>query len=429
MAELGFCGLPLSVPLFAELYGYGPFRGRRNLGTRDTLYCRAIALGDSSGRRIVEIVSDVCVTDDVLARTLRAEIAAENCIHPNGIMFGAIHTHTGPAVSLGIGWGEICPEFMDHLKRTIKAAAAAALRSMEPVTAVCGRAKLSKKVGVNRVRADGPTDESIRWIKFLRKDGSAKLLLYNHGMHNVSLGSTKLVSADWAGETTRQLLELKLAENVMFVYGAAGDINTDPVGCKLDNERGTRQLQAIGKVLSTDLAADIAKGGQPLNLEPLGFVLEPVELPIQHQTADELRDIASKLDENSPEDKFRIARLIEMAILLDQRKTPLSVIPDFQIIRAGDLAIYGFPGEPFYNLGKRIMEESVYPFAICSAVTNGNCRYFPTPETFDMFPDAWFSKERSYGYYEIYQGCGRYMPAYQRNIADFMVDKFLSMRA
>ena len=128
MAELGFCGLPLSVPLFAELYGYGPFRGRRNLGTRDTLYCRAIALGDSSGRRIVEIVSDVCVTDDVLARTLRAEIAAENCIHPNGIMFGAIHTHTGPAVSLGIGWGEICPEFMDHLKRTIKEAAAAALR-------------------------------------------------------------------------------------------------------------------------------------------------------------------------------------------------------------------------------------------------------------------------------------------------------------
>ena len=27
----------LKVPLFAELYGYGPFKGRRNIGTRDPL--------------------------------------------------------------------------------------------------------------------------------------------------------------------------------------------------------------------------------------------------------------------------------------------------------------------------------------------------------------------------------------------------------
>ena len=29
----------VEVPLFAELGGFGPFLGRRNLGVRDPLYC------------------------------------------------------------------------------------------------------------------------------------------------------------------------------------------------------------------------------------------------------------------------------------------------------------------------------------------------------------------------------------------------------
>ena len=36
----------VEVPLFAELGGYGPFRGRRNIGVRDPLWCRVLTFND-----------------------------------------------------------------------------------------------------------------------------------------------------------------------------------------------------------------------------------------------------------------------------------------------------------------------------------------------------------------------------------------------
>ena len=436
MVEMGFCEVELEVPLFAELYGFGPFIGRRNQGILDPLHSRALAMGDASGRRTVLIVSEVVVTDDVMARSLRAEIAAENAIHPDGIMFGAIHTHCGPAVSLGIGWGEICPEFITNLREGIKAAARGALLNLEPIVATCGRAPMSKIPGVNRVFENGPVDESIRWVEFMRPaDSSVKLLLYNHGMHGVNLGRLKLVSADWSGAVNRRVLERGLAENVMFVYGTAGNINTNPVGCGADPEQGRRQLQDIAVPFVADLEADFGNGRE-LNLEPIGHVLETVDLPVAPMSADEMRRCVAVLREEvksgapfSDVTAFRADRLTEMALLYDAKKLPARVAPDLQVIRAGELAFYGFPGEPFIELGNRIMKESAYRFALCSTVTNGNCRYFPTRETFELYPEGMYSQNRGYGYYEIYQGCGRYMPAYTADIADFIVERFLSMRA
>lgn len=231
-------------------------------------------------------------------------------------------------------------------------------------------------------------------------------------------------------------LERKLAEYVMFVYGAADDINTNPVGCGADPERGAKQLKDIGTPFTDDLEADIRNGGHRINLDSVGFVLEKVELPVDPMTPEEMRNCATILKDELKEkaqfsdgSSFRADRLIEMALLVGKEHLQQKVIPDLQIIRTGELAIYGFPGEPFLELGQRIMAESVYPFVICSTVTNGNCRYFPTKATFDLFKDGIYSKNRGYGYYEIYQGCGRFMPAYKSNIADFIVNKFLSMRA
>ena len=425
MAMMGFCELELDVPLFAELYGYGPFLGRRNTGVRDPLHCRAIVIGDGSGKRIVLVVSELVVTDDVMARSLRAELAAEYSLHPNGIMFGGVHTHSGPAVSMGIGWGEIAPEFMNTLRSTIKKAVGMALADMEEITAESGVVPLSQKVGTNRVFADGQTDETIRWIRFRRADDSVKLLLYNHGMHGVVFGARMMrVSADWSGEVNRLVKERKLADNVMFVYGAAGNINTEP--CCLDEEHGDPELRRIGKSLADDLENGLAAGGKELKLDGIGFVLEQVEMPIQVHTPEQMREFSAFLADKN---KFLSDRLREMALLVENQKRKLQVIPDLQIIRAGDFAVYGFPGEPFVELGKRIMAESEYPFAICSTVTNGNCRYFPTRETFEKFPDGFKSENRGYGFYEIHQGSGRFMPPYQPDIADFIVNKFLSMKA
>ena len=48
--RLGCAEEALEVPLFVELYGYGPFIGRRNLGAHDPLYCRAFYFDDGRNR-------------------------------------------------------------------------------------------------------------------------------------------------------------------------------------------------------------------------------------------------------------------------------------------------------------------------------------------------------------------------------------------
>ncbi len=419
--KIGIAETALEVPLFAELYGYGPFLGRRNRGTRDPLYCRALTFYDGKRRNII-IVTDSVVTDDQDARNLRAQIAAEFKVAPAGIMFAATHTHSGPAMSLGIGWGERHEGFLAHWRESVVKTVGRAIASEEEVRAWAGTAPLSQKLSINRVNPEWPTDPGIRWIQFKRQDGSTKALLHNHGMHGVVFGRTLLVSADWMGEANRLIKERKLADTPFFLYGAAGDINTEPC-CKREAE-GDEILRQIGQFYVNDIEKSLKEGGREISLAPLECGMESVLLPTVNEDSGQLRKNAEIVRETKP---FLADRFEEMAILYD-RGDRFPVKPDLQVLRMGDIAIYAFPGEPFVELGRRIMNESKFPFPMAAGVANGNCRYFPTPETFDMFPAGLATEKACYGFYEIYQGAGRFMPRYQNHIASFIVDKLLSLK-
>lgn len=412
----------LRVPLFAELYGYGPFLGRRNRGTHDALYCRALTFFDGE-RRIIIVVTDAVVTDDGEARNLRTEIAREHHIFPGGIMLAGTHTHSGPAMAIGIGWGERSEEYLAHWRQTVLDTVRKAIASEEYVTAVAGKAILTQKLGINRVTGSGPTDDSIRWVRLYRADGSTKALLHNHGMHGVVFGREMLlVSADWMGEANRLIKERNLADTPVFLQGAAGNINTEP--CCLNYEKGEPELRRIGKAYVDDLEKSLKNGGKEIELLPLRGVLESLELPTVQETPEQMRKNAEVIRDAK---KFLADRFEEMAILAEQGET-FRTAPDFQVLQLGELAIYTFPGEPFFESGQRIMNESPYPFPLVCAMANGNNRYFPTIETYRMFPNGIASENRGYGFYEIYQGAGCFKLRYRENIADYIVDNLLDMK-
>ena len=50
--RVGCSDAEIPVPLFTELYGYGPFLGRRNRGVRDPLHCRVASFFDGNERLI-----------------------------------------------------------------------------------------------------------------------------------------------------------------------------------------------------------------------------------------------------------------------------------------------------------------------------------------------------------------------------------------
>lgn len=421
--KVGVAETVLEVPLFTELYGYGPFLGRRNIGIRDPLYCRALTVTDGNRRNLI-IVTDAVVTDDLDARILRARLSVELGILPQGILLAATHTHSGPAMSFGIGWGEMNPTYLAHWRDTVMKTAKAAVKNEEEIRAFAGCSLIHTVTACNRADPKANhTDKSIRWIKIVRTDGSVKTLIHNYGMHGVVFGpSQKRVSADWMGEANHLIRERKLAEVPFFVYGAAGDINFNWRKLKATPEERESDLKWAGECYVNDLENGMASGGKEIQLAPIQSAFDTVELPTCIENAEQLRHNAELLKETWP---FASDRYTEMAILAEQGKD-FRVLKDLQSLRMGDFVLYAFPGEPFLKLGQDIMAKSPFPLAMPVGVANGNGRYFPIPETFRRFPVI-NPEKFDYGYYEIWAGAGRYMPRYRENIAEFLVDKLLHL--
>ena len=189
--QMGFAAEAIPVPLFTELYGYGPFLGRRNRGVRDPLICRVATLHQGPIRLIL-IVSDLVTMDSEAAWRIRGELGRTLRIPGNRILVAGTHTHSGPTVSRGIGWGELDPVFQQGWIEVAVRTASRAMADETPVTATAGRVALSAMQGCNRVFKNGPTDPDIRWVRFTSPDGSTKLLLHNHGMHAVVFGPKML---------------------------------------------------------------------------------------------------------------------------------------------------------------------------------------------------------------------------------------------
>ena len=154
----------------------------------------------------------------------------------------------------------------------------------------------------------------------------------------------------------------------------------------------------------------------------ISFVCRDFRLPTKPASPASLRRSAETLRAaQKGEPSFIADRFEEMALYIEAGNS-IDVHADLQVLRIGELLIYAFPGEPFVELGMELMRKSS-GFPMVAAVANGNCRYFPTRDTFEKFPNI--TSPRGYGFYEIHQGCGRFMPEYDDNIAAFMIERML----
>ena len=52
-------------------------------------------------------------------------------------------------------------------------------------------------------------------------------------------------------------------------------------------------------------------------------------------------------------------------------------------VAIGDaLAFAGIPGEPFTEIGRRIMDASPFKMTLCTCLTSGSCGYFPVASAY-----------------------------------------------
>ncbi|MBR2372847.1 MAG: hypothetical protein IKA87_01300 [Lentisphaeria bacterium] len=430
MFKIGCGEKVLEVPRFAELYGYGPFCGRRSAGTADPLYCRVVIFDDGKKQNVL-VITDTCITCDRYARELRADLAEICRLDPSGIAFAATHTHSAPLLSTAgsIGCGEAHPEFQKIFYRTVREAAAAALADREEISSAdSGIVELKSKLGSNRVTVEeNNTDPFIRFARFYRPDGSVKLLMHNHGMHGIAFNGKalwNLVSADWMGAVNSLLVEKGLCTTPVYLQGAGGNINTASSCASAENDDEHKRIAAA-------YAAELEAGfryARPLALDTLKCQISTVEFPVVEQSAAELRADAAKLRTMKNPYWWKNAdRLDEMAVLLD-RGINLRSYHDLQYFRIGDLGIFFIPGELYIEPGLELYERSGSAFTFISAVSNGDGEYIFTPENADRFTDILPPEKGGiFGYYEIYDYMSKHRFKYQSNIAGFIIKNALKL--
>ena len=420
--NVGCAAREIPVPLFTELYGYGPFLGRRNRGVHDPLLCRAASFSHGKTRLII-ISNDLVTMDPERAWEVRSEVGRHLRMPGTNVMICGSHTHSGPTISPGIGWGELNPDFVQSWKRVAVAAALEAAADESRVTATAGSQPLRERLGTNRVIPDGPTDPDIRWVCFSDSAETPKLLIHNHGMHGVVFGkSMLLVSADWPGAANRKILDQGLARNVMFLQGPAGNINTVPLGLGLED--GELAMEAIAEKYTADLSLGL-RAGTPVDTAPLAVGFERVEMPSEEVTADYVRDTAAKLRALGGM-TYQADRMEEMAIYMEAGGD-IGITTDFQVFRIGGLYVYAVPGELFVELGMDLISRSPGAVSLVATLANDNLRYIPTPQTFAANPEI-VAARRGYGYYETqFAGYGRYRACFKPNVGPFLVDRMHSI--
>lgn len=443
MITLGCAENIVDVPLFAELGGYGPFLGRRNLGVRDPLYCRVLTVNDGTRRNVI-VVTDTISSNEKFCRVLRMELASDFAIYPESIMFMGTHTHSAAGTaSCDVGYGEPSAEFLDNWRRMVRKSLQEAIANEEEVRAFAGCAPLLRQLGTCRTAGkDQHTDPFIRFVKFVRNDGSVKALLHNHAMHGVVFGAQKKVSGDWMGAVNAKIKAAKMADIPVYLYGTSGDVNviwTDEdekavsieQWVTLSDKARERNLEWISSsyVESLNAALDSA---EEISLGPCRAALKTFEFPTEPVIAEEYRDIAEKLLAKLPSPfetllRYTHDRMLEMAVLAE-RGHDFRVLRDLQVLRMGDLEIMAVPGEPFLAVGEALRENAKVKFPIAVSVANGDAGYYPTREMFEQYPSIFCCDDfGAFGFYEVWFGAGLHRPKFKSGIVEFIVQNLLDM--
>jgi neutral ceramidase len=381
----GFGKVELPVPVGVELVGY-PNREGPALGVRDALHARALVLEDADGQRAALCALDLCyVMEDVVAAA-RERVAVRGLVPSNAVCVTATHTHSGPDDADSA-------VFPDGLDALIAQAVAQACERLEPARVGAGMGTLHG-LSINRRRLEDPVDPALLVLRVDAADGRPLGLVHAFGCHPVVLGpDSRLVSADWPGESCRRL-EAALGEGavVLFVQGASGDVNplTDGVRARLGEGRvvvSTAQLDHYYGPERPPWEIGDRIGGTDAELEAIGRAVTQEALRVRRGVATGTdggiwtRSLAVAIDDGpSPIPSTMTAGLHRPRVAPG---TPLEVT--LLGLEGPGVMLVGMPGEPFaesgFSLRWALRAAGVrHPFTIGQA--NGRRAYLPPAQAF-----------------------------------------------
>jgi len=387
----------------------------------EPLYAKALVF-ESEGRRLCFLALDITIITEDYTALIREQASELFGIEPDALMVHAVQNHSAPP----IGHFMVDPDFegipdeYEWIRGSEKAYSdLAAQRAVEAI-GLAHEALQPVQIGVgsgiegrwasNRraVRQDGTVGMPGRswddprgptWIRYIEgpmdpelgvmcvRDESLNMLamLVNYTCHPVHVFPRPFVSSDWPGAWADELRRVHGDRCVPLVLnGACGNINPwppfDPDYGNDHRAMGRALAETTGKVVQT-----LEFTGEVL----LDWRVRHLPIAIRELSAEEMAWAEGILGEHpqpvwADEERTAVDRdwmaaaSVYSVHLMRERSETLDY--EIQVLRVGDTAFVGLPGEPFVELGLAIkMASAAYPTYIAHC-TSHYVGYIPTPE-------------------------------------------------
>jgi neutral ceramidase len=421
----------ITPPVGVRMAGYAE-RTEPASHVLDPLMAQALVFEGPDGARAALVTTDLVGMSDRVAADVRRIVHERAGIDPVGVIVCASHTHAAPMPAVrGLLAAEPEPAaaaWLAELPHTLAGAVMAALAAAQPCKVAAGVGLLDR-VQMNRRTAAGPIDPEVRVLRVERAvDGKLMAAVVNFACHATVLDPRQLgLSADYPGAMRRALRRAMTADGgpaptVLFVQGAAGDIN--PTKWRQDRsevDRIGRSLAAVATAVLEDLRTlwetvwvSTPEGWPPSSPDGWGVVAKPAaplsravaaptvravrrevvlsvrELPAPEQIDRQMdveRQAVESLEPGSA--AHRAARYRLLRLQHERRRGPVAAAERTVEVRAvalgGQVVLVTVPGELFVEIGRSVIDDlrgaGAWPLVVGYA--DDYAGYLPTDRAFD----------------------------------------------
>jgi len=366
---------------------------------RDELEANALFLTDGATQVLLVSCDLVGLETDVVVRAREAAAAAVE-LDARDIIICCTHTHSGPSLIPTNYQMPLDHEYMDCLVGWLAEVATAAVRDARPGRIAWGIGEA--RAGFNRrccwadgshsmhgdtTRADftgleGPDDTQHMALFVTDGEGKLRALLHHNTGHPTNFFNAGLYSADFPGESRRELREQLGDIPILFLNGAFGDICLGDL-VRPELQRRESRLQTLARVSH-------ALTGETLRLLHLAEFADetllrhdcedlkiPVRLPDEECLASS-KELLERVDRGEKVAPFDV--IFAYGSLELQRRFGADPVDTVSVhaVRIGGLALVTQPCELFCQFGIDIKRRSPAKATAVVGLADGYGGYCPT---------------------------------------------------
>lgn len=393
-------------------------------GVHDDLFAKVLVF-QTGGIRTAFIALDlISIPHQIIVQT-RELVEKKTGIPADNVLMTATHVHAGPQLNpmfwrvVGGVPMEKSEEYAKNLPELIAQGVQTAAARLVPAKVAVGNTQersvnfnrrfLMKdgsftmnpgRMNVNSVRPVGPVDPELSVVRIETLNSEPIAFLVNFSLHVAVVGGSHF-SADFPA-TVSSLMAKVYGDEVVTVFtnGTSGNVNHVDVG-RTDQLESHSESQRIGTILAGDVMKALSSL-RPIEPGRLQVHSTAVELPIPAVSSAQTswaQTIIGKMGASEPppfSDVVKAWRILDLAPpgALEERHLLTTTVPltedgkalnsEVQVITLGsEIALVGFPGDAFVELGLAIKLNSPFPFTVVNEQSgNGTISYVPNRKAF-----------------------------------------------